>query len=133
MASASKNIFWLTVSRLAALVLLFVAYTQLFRYLGPYTSGQYQFVLSYVAIFGVIIDFGLQQYIIKKISEQPQDAKKYFQNFLAVEVVLATGIFLILYTVAQLNHYEPIVIKTILVAGLGTALNGLTYPFLAVM
>ncbi len=133
MASASKNIFWLSISRIAALVLLFIAYTQLFRYLGPYTSGQYQFVLSYVAIFGVIIDFGLQQYIIKKISEQPQDAKRYFQNFLAVEVVLVVLIFLALYTIARINNYEPIVLHAIMVAGLGTALNGLTYPFLSVM
>src|SRR6185503_2542059 len=116
MASASKNIFWLTVSRLAALVLLFVAYTQLFRYLGPYTSGQYQFVLSYVAIFGVIIDFGLQQYIIKKISEQPAEAKRYFQNFLAVEAVLVVLIFLALYTIARLNNYEPIVLHATMVA-----------------
>ncbi len=133
MASASKNIFWLSISRIAALVLLFIAYTQLFRYLGPYTSGQYQFVLSYVTIFGIIIDFGLQQYIIKRISEQPEEAKKYFQNFLAVEVVLATAIFLALYAIAKINNYEPVVLHAIMVAGLGTALNGLTYPFLSVM
>jgi O-antigen/teichoic acid export membrane protein len=66
MASASKNIFWLSVSRVAALVLLFLAYAQLFRYLGPHSSGQYQFVLSFVTIFGIIVDFGIQQYIIKK-------------------------------------------------------------------
>jgi O-antigen/teichoic acid export membrane protein len=133
MASASKNIFWLTISRIIALILLFIAYTQLFRYLGPYTSGQYQFVLSYVAIFGVIIDFGLQQYIIKKISESPSEVKKYFQNFLAVEVVLALFIYGLLLTIAKLNNYEPIVFNAIAVAGLGTALNGLTYPFLSVM
>jgi O-antigen/teichoic acid export membrane protein len=133
MASASKNIFWLSLSRIIALVLLFVAYTQLFRYLGPYTSGQYQFVLSYVTIFGIIIDFGIQQYIIKKISEQPDQAKKYFHNFLAVEAVLVVVIFSLLYTIAKLNHYEPVVLHTIIVAGLGTALNGLSYPFLSVM
>src|SRR6185369_4788350 len=133
MASASKNIFWLSLSRISALVLLFIAYAALLRYLGPYTFGQYQFVLSYVAIFGVIIDFGIQQYIIKKISEQPEQAKRYFQNFLAVEVVLVIFIFILLNAIARLGHYEPAVLNAILVAGLGTALNGLTYPFLSVM
>lgn len=116
-----------------ALVLLFVAYAALLRYLGPHSFGQYQFVLSYVAIFGVVIDFGIQQYIIKKISEQPDQAKRYFQNFLAVEVVLVIFIFSLLYTIARLGHYEPDVLHAIMVAGLGTALNGLTYPFLSVM
>ena len=115
------------------MVLLFLAYTQLFRYLGPYGSGQYQFVLSYVAIFGVIIDFGIQQYIIKKISEQPDQAKRYFQNFLAVEVMLVIFIYLLLYSIAKVGHYEPVVVHAIAIAGLGTALNGLTYPFLSVM
>lgn len=133
MASASKNIFWLSISRISALILLFVAYTQLFRYFGPHTSGQYQFVLSYVTIFGVIIDFGLQQYIIKKISEQQDDAKKFFHNFLATEVVLAVFIYAVMIGIAWLGNYERPVFYAIVVAGIGTALHGLTYPFLSVM
>jgi len=133
MASASKNILWLSVSRVAALVLLFLAYAQLFRYLGPHASGQYQFVLSFVTIFGIIVDFGIQQYVIKKISEQPSQAKQYFHNFLAVEAVLVVLIYGAIVGVGWLGHYETPVFRAIMVAGLGTALNGLTYPFLAVM
>ncbi len=132
MSSASKNIFWLTVSRIAALALLFLAYTRLFRYLGPFATGQYQSALSYVTLFGVIIDFGLQQYIIKKISEEPQRVKTYFHNFLATEIVLAILIYTALLIVAKVT-YEPVVFYTIAVAGLGTMINGLTYPFLSVL
>jgi O-antigen/teichoic acid export membrane protein len=133
MASASKNIFWLSLSRVAALLLLFLAYAQLFRYLGPHVSGQYQFVLSFVTIFGIIVDFGIQQYVTKKISEEPSRAKQYFHNFLAVEVVLVILIYLGIAGVGWLGHYETAVYRAILIAGLGTALNGLTYPFLSVM
>ncbi len=133
MASASKNILWLSVSRVLALVLLFFAYAQLFRYLGPTASGQYQFVLSFVTIFGIVVDFGIQQYVTKKISEQPEKAKQYFHNFLAVESVLVVLIYCAIAAVGWLGHYESQVYKAILIAGLGTALNGLTYPFLAVM
>lgn len=133
MASASKNIFWLTLSRAIALVLLGVAYIFLFRYLGAYRTGQHQFVLSYVTIFGIIVDFGIQQYIIKKISEEPHRAKTYFHNFLAIEIVLALLVYGTLVLIAKLNHYEPLVFKAIAVAGAGMALNGLIYPFLSVM
>jgi O-antigen/teichoic acid export membrane protein len=133
MHSASKNIFWLSLSRALALVLLFLAYTQLFRYLGRFGTGQHQFVLSYVTIFSVIVDFGIQQYIIKKISENPGDVKKYFQHFLVVEAVLASFIYGVLLLVAKLNHYEPVVFLAIAVAGFGMVMNALTYPFLSVM
>lgn len=115
------------------MALLFLAYTQLFRYLGPYGSGQFQFVLSYVTLFGVVIDFGIQQYIVKKISEDRANAKKYFHNFLAVEVVLASLVYATMVGVAFYNGYEPIVIKAIMIAGLGASIHGLVYPFLSVI
>lgn len=115
------------------MVLLFLAYLLLTSYLGPYRYGQFQFVLSYVTLFGVVIDFGIQQYIIKKISEDRTQAKKYFHNFLAVEIVLALLVYGAMVGVAFYNNYEPVVIKAIMLAGLGAAVHGLTYPFLAVI
>lgn len=115
------------------MVLLFLAYLLLTSYLGPYRYGQFQFVLSYVTLFGVVIDFGIQQYIIKKISEDRTQAKKYFHNFLAVEIVLAALVYGVMVGVAYYNNYEPVVIKAIMLAGLGAAVHGLTYPFLAVV
>lgn len=133
MSSPSKNILWLTVSRVVSLLLLFIAYRQLFKYLGPYNYGQFQFVLSYVTLFGVVIDFGLQQYIVKKMSEDRSRAKHYFHNFLAVEVLLVALVYAAMIGVALFNGYEPIVFKAILVAGFGTTITGLSYPFLAVV
>ncbi len=133
MTSPSKNIFWLSASRVIALVLLFLAYRSLFRYLGPYSFGQFQFVLSYCALFGVIIDFGIQQYIIKKMSEDKSRVKEYFHNFLAVEVLLVILVFSAMTIIAKANGYEPIVFQAIVVAGIGIVLTGLTYPFLSVL
>lgn len=115
------------------MVLLFLAYLLLTSYLGPYKYGQFQFVLSYVTLFGVVIDFGIQQYIIKKISEDRTQAKKYFHNFLAVEIVLASLVYGAMVGVAFFNGYEKDVIHAIMLAGLGAAVHGLTYPFLAVI
>lgn len=129
----SKNIFWLTLSRVAALVLLALAYFALFRYLGPFGSGQYQFVLSYVLIFSTVVDFGIQQFITKKISEDPANTKKYFQEFFSFEAVIALLLYALLILVAYLRHYDQVVFQAIVVAGLGMFANALTYPFLAVM
>src|ERR1700681_3225896 len=96
----SKNILWLTLSRVAALVLLAIAYFALFRYLKPFGSGQYQFVLSYVLLFSTVVDFGIQQFITKKISEEPQNAKRYFQEFFSFEASAAVLLYIILMAIA---------------------------------
>ncbi len=133
MSSPSKNIFWLSLSRIISLILLFLAYLFLTSYLGPYRYGQFQFVLSYSTLFGVMVDFGLQQYIIKKISEDKSQAKKYFHNFLVVEIVLASLLYVVMVAVAYYNNYDREVIHAIIVSGLGMTLTGLTYPFLSVV
>jgi len=115
------------------MVLLAVAYFSLFRYLGPFGSGQYQFVLSYVLIFSIIVDFGIQQFVTKQIAEKPEETKTYFQNFFTFEIVAAFALYCLLLAIAYLRHYDSVVFRAIAVAGLGMVANALTYPFLAVM
>ncbi len=132
-SNITKNIFWLTASRVLALVFLFIAYTRLFRYLGPFSSGQYQFVLSYVLIFATIVDFGIQQFVTKKISEKPENTKKYFQDFFSFEILASVSLYIILVALAYFKGYDREVFYAICVAGLGLVANALTYPYLAVM
>ena len=133
MSQVSKNIFWLSISRVLALVLLFVAYTQLFRYLGPYASGQYQLILSYVLLFSTVVDFGIQQFITKKMSENPGETQEYFYEFFSFEVVVALLLYVLLVLIAFLRYPDPAVFYGICLAGLGMVANALTYPYLAVM
>jgi O-antigen/teichoic acid export membrane protein len=129
----SKNIFWLTLSRVAALVMLFFAYTRLFPYLGVFGTGQYQFILSYVLLFSTVVDFGIQQFITKKISEHPEKAKEYFQNFFSFEVVIASILYVALMTIAYFSHYDRAVFFGVGLAGLGMVAAALTYPYLAIL
>ena len=105
----TKNIFWLTASRVAALVYLALAYFALFRYLKPFGSGQYQFVLSYVLLFSTVVDFGIQQFITKKISEDPENTKTYFQEFFSFETLAAFLLYAVLMVVAYFRHYDRVV------------------------
>ncbi len=128
-----QNIFWLTASRAIALVLLFLAYTQLFRYLGPFGNGQYQFVLSYVLIFSTVVDFGVQQFITKKITEEPEKTTEYFKSFFKFEILASGFLFVLLMSIAYLKAFEAPLISAIWVTGLGMVVNGLCYPYLAVL
>lgn len=133
MKQVSNNIFWLSISRVAGLILLFLAYTQLFSYLGPYKTGQYQFVLSLVTIFGIIIDLGISQYVTKKVAEDHTQAARYFYNFLTAEVVLASCVYALMVAFVYVRGYDPDVRHATMMAGLGVLLYGLTVPFLTVL
>lgn len=133
MKQTAKNIFWLSFSRVLALGLLFLVYTQVFRYLGPFGYGQYQFALSYVTLFSVIVDFGISQYVVKKTSEKPETSLSYFYNFFAAEIVVVLILYAALAGIGALYIRDAVVYRAVLVAGLGMVINGLTFPFLAVI
>ncbi len=133
MSKVSRNILSLVFSRVLAAALVFVGYASMFRYLGTYASGQYQFVLSYVLLFSVVVDFGIQQLVIKKVSENKEEAKKYLGHFFAVEFILALSIWIVLAAIAVWAGYDPLVRNGIFVAGFGMFLNALTIPHKSIL
>ncbi len=132
-SKVSRNIITLVGSRILAAVLVFIGYASLFRYLGTYISGQHQYVLSFVMLFSVIVDFGIEQLVIKKVSENTEMAKKYLGNFFAVEFVLALFLWLVMIAIALLVHYEPGVRNAIILGGFGMFLNALTIPHTSIL
>lgn len=133
MSKVGKNVFSLVFSKLLASVIVFVGYALLFRYFGTTKTGQYQFVLSYVTLFSIVVDFGISQLVIKKVSENTEEAKKYLGNFFAVEIILALVIYIVLGLIPVLRGYEPIVRYAILVTGFGMFLNALSIPYAAII
>ncbi|MHB8871635.1 MAG: flippase [Candidatus Doudnabacteria bacterium] len=133
MSKVTRNILSLVFSRVLAAALVFVGYASMFRYLGTYSSGQYQFVLSYVLLFSVVVDFGIQQLVIKKVSENREEGKKYLGHFFAVEFVLALGIWIVLSGIAIFAGYDQLVRNGIFVAGFGMFLNALTIPHKSIL
>ncbi len=115
------------------MALLAIAYFALFRYLRPFGNGQYQFVLSYVLLFSTVVDFGIQQYITKKISEDPSQTKTYFQNFFTFEALASVLLYGLLMAIAYFRHFEPVVFNAIAITGLGMIANALCYPFMSVL
>lgn len=112
---------------------MFFAYTQLFGYLGPFRTGQFQFVLSLVAIFGVLIDLGVSQYVVKKVAEDHTSARRYFHNFLAAEILLALLTYASMVGFVAFRGMDEEIVKATLVAGAGIFLYGLTTPYLSIL
>ena len=129
----ARNLFSLTISKLLASVIVFIGYASIFRYLGTVRSGQYQFILAFATLYGVIVDFGLQQYVIKKVSEFPEESEKYFGNFFTTEIILALFVYVCMIVTAIFGGYNQIIFEGILTAGFGVVLCALSIPFTAVL
>ena len=129
----ARNVFSLTISRLIAGALVAVGYAAIFRYLGQFHNGEFQFALSYVMLFSVVVDFGIQQLVIKKVSENKAEAKRYLGNFFAVEFFLALFIYILLLAIIFLTNHDATVQRAVLVIGFGMFLNALTIPHTAII
>ena len=129
----ANNIFSLLVAKIISAAIVFVGYAAIYRYLGKFGFGQFQYVISYIMLFSVVVDFGIQQMVIKRVSEQKEESKRYLGNFFAVEFFVALAVFGILAVVALFIEHDPIVRNAILVAGFGMFLNALSNPFMAII
>jgi len=133
MSKVGTNVVSLVFSKLVAGILVLIGYAAVFRYLAPLRAGEFKFALAYVTLFSVVVDFGIQQLVIKKVSEAKNEAQKYLGNFFAVEFFLALFIYALLLTIIYFRHVDPIVFRTIAVVGLGMFLNALTIPHTAII
>lgn len=68
------NIGWLSFDKLLKAGLGFILSIALARYLGPHYFGLFNYAFSFVAVFGVISNLGLDQVAVREIAKAPSDA-----------------------------------------------------------
>jgi len=104
-------------------LLAFILYISLARFLSVEVFGQFNFIFAYAAIFGVIMDFGLDVVVAKRVTSTPQKLEFLLPlfKFKLKWVGLVLSVFII---VTLLLRREGILAAS-LVAGLGVGLYSL--------
>ncbi|OGE87922.1 MAG: hypothetical protein A3J07_00135 [Candidatus Doudnabacteria bacterium RIFCSPLOWO2_02_FULL_49_13] len=133
MLQIGRNIFSLLVSRILTAIILFLVYTRLIQYLGPEQAGQYGLLAAFLTVFGFFVDLGMQQLVIKKISENRAEAGKYLGNYFVIQFLLGIGFMLILDTIVFTGSYPPLVKQSLYITGIGLVLSSMTMPLMAVI
>src|SRR6185295_17234724 len=105
MMHIGRNILSLLISRVLAAAILFLVYTRLIQYLGPEAAGQYGLMAAYLTVFNFFVDLGMQQLVIKKISEDRTQASKYLANYFGIQFVLGLVFMLIMDAIIFTSHY----------------------------
>ncbi len=83
----ASNTSWFTAALVLQKIISFVYFTYLARILGAEDLGKYVFALSYVAMFSIILDFGLSNLITREVAKDQTISQKIYSNVLGFKVV----------------------------------------------
>ncbi|MBX4187444.1 MAG: flippase, partial [Candidatus Doudnabacteria bacterium] len=133
MLHIGRNILSLITSRvLSAIILLFV-YFRLPEYLGPDAMGKFGLQSSYLIVFAFFVDLGMQQLVIKKVSESRAEAGKYLSNYFGIQFLFGLLFASIMTAIILAANYPPLVRQALLVTAVGLFLSSMTMPFMSVI
>ena len=133
MLHIGRNIFSLLVSRVLSAVILFLVYTRLIQYLGPEAAGQYGLLAAFLTVFSFFVDLGMQQLVIKKVSENRTEAGKYLANYFGIQFILGFAFMLLMDAIVLFGNYPPLVKHALYITATGLLLSSLTMPFMAII
>lgn len=84
-----KNTAWLFTAEIVSTILLSIGGLMLARVWGNAVYGIYGFAISFVSLFGFLIDFGLPTLLINELSQRRDEIQRFIKNYTAFKIVLA--------------------------------------------
>ncbi|MEW6089014.1 MAG: flippase [bacterium] len=114
-----KDTFFLILSSIISKAFTFFFIIFAVRTLKAENFGIYGLILSILAIFTIISDFGLQSLTIREVSRDKNSASQYLSHNLILKIVLVFLSYLGLYFFVIISNYPSQVKNLILIAGFG--------------
>lgn len=115
--TAFANMGWMMVSQIIASVCAFIWTIVTAWYLGPSDYGIFGAAVSFAALFGIIIDFGLPTYIVRAISTDFENEHKYLDNAVSLKLFLSVLYILAVFSASVILGWQSKLITiTLLVA-----------------
>ena len=133
-STVAKNTLFLTIGSVVQKLLAFVYFTLLARhFLPPEDVGKYLYALSYVALFSVIVDFGMQPALIREIAKDKSRTASIVSNALGIKTIMALGTAAVMLLVVRVTENDPIKIALISIAAITIILDSAQLTFYAVL
>ena len=108
-----RNISWLSISKIIIYLLSIITITLVPRYLGVEGYGQLNFALSFIGLFAIVCDLGLNTLTLRDVSKNNNLAQKYFSKLFPFKIFLSI-VFAILMSLIILIIDKPLIVKQIL-------------------
>ena len=128
----AKNTFVLTSAEAINKLLSLVLYIAIANYLRVTGYGQFSFIMTLLAIFTVLANFGLDKLTIREVAKDKEKTQSYVALMLKLKVFLALATYIILIACIHLSGKPKIVISGVHLIGLSIIFIALSNTFLAI-
>ncbi len=112
-----RNIGYLSISKFLVYLLSIVTITLIPRYLGVENYGYLNFVLSFIGIFAIFGDLGINTLIFRDVSKNTSLKEEYFNNLFLPKMLLLFLVSLVMIVVSFFID-KPLVVKQMIFFGL---------------
>jgi O-antigen/teichoic acid export membrane protein len=89
-----RNTGWIFVSRIASLIISFIATAVIARNLGPKNYGELNYAISFVGLLSFFYSLGIDNVLYRDILKYPSEKNKYLGSAFVIKII--TGILSIL-------------------------------------
>ncbi|MDP2960747.1 MAG: flippase [candidate division Zixibacteria bacterium] len=121
-----KNSGALVFSTVIGKVFYFLLFILIGRYLGVSDLGKFTFALSFIAIFTVINDLGLNLLTVKEVSADKNLTNKYLNNLAVLKTFLALLAFILVMLSVVLLGYPEKTVKIVFLLALATFFSNIS-------
>jgi O-antigen/teichoic acid export membrane protein len=126
-----KNILSLSISELVCRILGAITLLLLPRYLGPQNYGVYVLALSYLSIFSVVSNYGLDALFIKDVARDKNLTNLYFSTNVIIKALLSLLSMVVLLILIRYLNYPADTIKIIAIMSIALFFSSLSGTFTA--
>ena len=111
-----KNFSSLIAAQFFSRLCSFAVYIIIARFLGVSGFGKLSFVVSFVALFGVVLDMGLSELFVRDVAGSSKEtAKRYLNNIIALKIVLSGAAFLLILGISSISPQLKMLMPVILI------------------
>jgi O-antigen/teichoic acid export membrane protein len=128
----AKNTFVLSSAEAINKILSLILYIAVANYLKVAGYGQFAFIMTLLALFTVLANFGLDKLTIREIAKEKKKTQIYLTSMLKLKFFLAVVSYIILAIFIYFSGKPPIVIHGTYLIGLAILCIALSNTFLAI-
>jgi O-antigen/teichoic acid export membrane protein len=114
----AKNTVIITISSVVTLFLSIFLTAALARYLGVDTYGLFAFAVSFVGLFGLFFDLGLNSLIVREVARYKEKISFYFGNTFVIEIIVSFIVIFLIYCFAYLLGYPGETLSIVLLCAI---------------
>lgn len=89
-----KNMSWILISQIVASICGFIWTILIARYLGVNDYGILGFAISFTALIGFTMDFGINSHVVRHVATDYDSAPKYLGNTIPLKSLFSLGTFI---------------------------------------